>query len=108
MTKVMSFDKIETKADVLKYAIEFTAENGKPNYDEARKMFEFFTSLVSLPEVKEDYKRRSRYLKRASFNKVRSDGREARRLIANQYTGVRVLPPLPSPFWGRGTLILIG
>lgn len=26
MTKVMSFDKIETKADVLKYAIEFTAE----------------------------------------------------------------------------------
>lgn len=55
MTKVMSFDKIETKADVLKYAIEFTAENGKPNYDEARKMFDFFTSLVSLPEVKEDY-----------------------------------------------------
>ena len=51
----MSFDKIETKADVLKYALEFTAENGKPNYDEARKMFEFFTSLVSLPEVKEDY-----------------------------------------------------
>ena len=55
MTKVMSFDKIETKADVLKYALEFTAENGKPNYDEARKMFEFFTSLVSLPEAKEDY-----------------------------------------------------
>lgn len=55
MTKVMSFNKIETKADVLKYALEFTAENGKPNYDEARKMFEFFTSLVSLPEVKEDY-----------------------------------------------------
>lgn len=55
MTKVMSFDKIETKADVLKYALEFTAENGKPNYDEARKMFDFFTSLVSLPEVKEDY-----------------------------------------------------
>lgn len=53
--KVMSFDKIETKADVLKYALEFTQENGKPNYDEARKMFEFFTSLVSLPEVKEDY-----------------------------------------------------
>ena len=55
MTKVMSFDKIETKADVLKYAIEFTAENGKPNYDEARKMFEFFTSLVSLPDTKEDW-----------------------------------------------------
>lgn len=55
ITKVMSFDKIETKADVLKYALEFTAENGKPNYDEARKMFDFFTSLVSLPEVKEDY-----------------------------------------------------
>lgn len=54
MTKVMSFDKIETKADVLKYAIEFTAENGKPNYDEARKMFDFFTSLVSLPDSKED------------------------------------------------------
>ena len=51
----MSFDKIETKADVLKYALEFTQENGKPNYDEARRMFEFFTSLVSLPEVKEDY-----------------------------------------------------
>lgn len=55
MTKVMSFDKIETKADVLKYALEFTAENGKPNYDEARKMFEFFTSLVSLPDTKEDW-----------------------------------------------------
>ena len=55
MHKVMSFDKIETKADVLKYALEFTQENGKPNYDEARRMFEFFTSLVSLPEVKEDY-----------------------------------------------------
>lgn len=54
MTKVMSFDKIETKADVLKYALEFTAENGKPNYDEARKMFEFFNSLVSLPDSKED------------------------------------------------------
>ena len=54
MTKVMSFDKIETNADVLKYALEFTAENGKPNYDEARKMFEFFTSLVSLPDSKED------------------------------------------------------
>ena len=54
-TKIMSLDKIETKADVLKYALEFTAENGKPNYDEARKMFDFFTSLVSLPEVKEDY-----------------------------------------------------
>ena len=40
ITKVMSFDKIETKADVLKYALEFTAENGKPNYDEARKMFD--------------------------------------------------------------------
>ncbi len=51
----LGFDKIETKADVLKYALEFTQENGKPNYDEARKMFEFFTSLVSLPEVKEDY-----------------------------------------------------
>ena len=55
MHKVMSFDKIETKADVLKYALEFTQENGKPNYDEARRMFEFFTSLVILPEVKEDY-----------------------------------------------------
>lgn len=54
MTKVMSFDKIETKADVLKYALEFTAEDGKPNYDEARKMFEFFNSLVSLPDSKED------------------------------------------------------
>ena len=54
MTKVMSFDKIETKADVLKYAIEFTAENGKLNYDEARKMFDFFNSLVSLPDSKED------------------------------------------------------
>lgn len=55
MTKVFhSLDKIETKADVLKYALEFTAENGKPNYDEARKMFEFFNSLVSLPDSKED------------------------------------------------------
>ena len=56
MTKVFhSLDKIETKADVLKYALEFTAENGKPNYDEARKMFDFFTSLVSLPGTKEDW-----------------------------------------------------
>ena len=51
----MSLDKIETKADVLKYALEFTAENGKPNYDEARKMFEFFNSLVSLPDTKADW-----------------------------------------------------
>lgn len=55
MQKVMSFDKIETKADVLKYALEFTQENGKPNYDEAKKMFEFFTSLVSLPDAKDDW-----------------------------------------------------
>lgn len=54
-TKIISLDKIETKADVLKYALEFTAENGKPNYDEARKMFEFFNSLVSLPDTKEDW-----------------------------------------------------
>lgn len=50
-----SFDKIETKADVLKYALEFTAIDGKPNYDEARKMFEFFTSLVNVPDEKENY-----------------------------------------------------
>lgn len=50
-----SFDKIETKADVIKYALEFTAVNGKPNYDEAKKMFEFFTSLVNLPDEKENY-----------------------------------------------------
>ncbi len=50
-----SFDKIETKADVLKYALEFTQDNGKPNYDEARKIFEFFTSLVNIPDERENY-----------------------------------------------------
>lgn len=50
-----SFDKLETKADVLKFALEFTAVEGKPNYEEANKMFEFFTSLVNVPDVKEDY-----------------------------------------------------
>lgn len=50
-----SFDKLETKADVLKFALEFTAVEGKPNYDDAQKMFEFFTSLVNVPDVKEDY-----------------------------------------------------
>lgn len=50
-----SFDKLETKADVLKFALEFTAIEGKPNYEEATKMFEFFTSLVNVPDVKEDY-----------------------------------------------------
>ena len=50
-----SFDKIETKADVLKYALEFTAIEGKPDYDEARKMFEFFNSLVNVPDAKQDY-----------------------------------------------------
>lgn len=50
-----SFDKLETKADVLKFALEFTAVEGKPNYDDARKMFEFFTSLVNVPDAKEDY-----------------------------------------------------
>lgn len=50
-----SFDKLETKADVLKFALEFTATEGKPNYDDARKMYEFFTSLVNVPDVKEDY-----------------------------------------------------
>ena len=50
-----SFDKLETKADVLKFALEFTAIDGKPNYDDAKKMYEFFTSLVNVPDVKEDY-----------------------------------------------------
>lgn len=50
-----SFDKLETKADVLKFALEFTAVDGKPNYDDAKKMYEFFTSLVNVPDVKEDY-----------------------------------------------------
>lgn len=50
-----SFDKLETKADVLKFALEFTAVEGKPNYEEANKMFEFFTSLVNVSDVKEDY-----------------------------------------------------
>lgn len=47
-----SFDKLETKADVLKFALEFTAIEGKPNYDDAQKMFEFFTSLVNVPDAK--------------------------------------------------------
>lgn len=50
-----SFEKIETKADVLKYALEFTQIDGEPNYDEAKKMFEFFTSLVNVPEERENY-----------------------------------------------------
>jgi hypothetical protein len=50
-----SFDKLETKADVLKFALEFTATEGKPDYEEANKMYEFFTSLVNVPDVKEDY-----------------------------------------------------
>lgn len=50
-----SFDKLETKADVLKFALEFTAVEGKPNYEEAQKMYEFFTSLVNIPDAKEDY-----------------------------------------------------
>ena len=50
-----SFDKLETKADELKFALEFTAVEGKPNYEEANKMYEFFTSLVNIPDVKEDY-----------------------------------------------------
>ena len=50
-----SFDKIETKADVLKYALEFTAIEGKPDYNEARKMFEFFNSLVNVPDAKQNY-----------------------------------------------------
>jgi len=50
-----SFDKLENKADVLKFALEFTAIDGKPNYDDAKKMYEFFTSLVNVPDVKEDY-----------------------------------------------------
>lgn len=54
-TFLHSFDKIETKADVLKYALEFTAIEGKPDYDEARKMFEFFTSLVNVPDAKQNY-----------------------------------------------------
>ena len=50
-----SLDKLETKADVLKFALEFTAIEGKPNYDDAREMFEFFISLVNVPDAKEDY-----------------------------------------------------
>jgi hypothetical protein len=40
---------------VLKFALEFTAVEGKPNYEEANKMYEFFTSLVNIPDAKEDY-----------------------------------------------------
>ena len=50
-----SFDKLETKAVVLKFALEFTAVEGKPNYEEAKKMYDFFTSLVNVPDAKEDY-----------------------------------------------------
>lgn len=46
--------KLETKADVLKYALEFTAEDGQPNYVKAQEMFFFFTRLVELPDTKPD------------------------------------------------------
>ena len=32
---------IKSKADALKYAIEFTAEDGKPNCEAAQELFDF-------------------------------------------------------------------
>ena len=40
---------------MLKFALEFTAVEGKPNYEEAKKLYEFFTALVNVPDAKEDY-----------------------------------------------------
>lgn len=42
--------EIKSKAEALKYAIEFTAENGKPNYKAAQEMFDFINKNLSLSD----------------------------------------------------------
>lgn len=41
---------IKSKADALKYAIEFTAEDGKPNYKAAQELFDFIYKNLSVSE----------------------------------------------------------
>lgn len=40
----------KNKADALKYAIEFTSEDGKPNYKAAQELFDFITKNLALSE----------------------------------------------------------
>lgn len=46
---------IKSKADAIKYAIDFTATDTPcsrtPNYEAAKKMFDFICENVTLPEV---------------------------------------------------------
>jgi len=41
---------IKSKAEALKYAIEFTAEDGKPNYKAAQELFDFICQNLSVYE----------------------------------------------------------
>lgn len=41
---------IKSKADALKYAIEFTAEDGKPNYKAAQELYDFICKNLSVSE----------------------------------------------------------
>ncbi|MBR6806142.1 MAG: hypothetical protein IKM47_06480 [Bacteroidaceae bacterium] len=41
---------IKSKADALKYAIEFTAEDGKPNYNAAQELYDFIRKNLSVSE----------------------------------------------------------
>lgn len=41
---------IKSKADALKYAIEFTAEDGKPNCNAAQELFDFICKNLSVSE----------------------------------------------------------
>lgn len=52
-SNLFSFGKLENKADVLKYALEFTAVDGKPNYKEAMKLYKFFIKTIDFPDVRD-------------------------------------------------------
>lgn len=56
---IPSMHGFRSKADALKYAIEFTAGldssiNQVPNYEAAKKLFTFICENVSLPDVEQD------------------------------------------------------
>lgn len=52
-----NINQIKTKADLVKYAVEFTATPGNccegttPNYEKAQELIDFFNKNVTLPDT---------------------------------------------------------
>ena len=54
---IRNINQIRTKADLVKYAVEFTAnpgtccQNATPNYEMAQGLIDFFNKNVTLPDT---------------------------------------------------------